>query len=383
MTSKPVVVIYRDHLLPSSETFVRNQAESLRGYIPYYVGSRIVPGLALPHDRSWAVNRGGLVGRMSEICYKVMHLSPQLSKRVRELRPALIHAHFGPDGALAMPLARRLGVPIVISFHGYDVTVKDEYARRSFYTHRMYLRRRSELKRGASLFIAVSRFIKKRLLEQGFPSDRIVVHYIGIDTERFRPDHDVQREPFVLFVGRMVEKKGCELLVKAMRIVQAKRPDVELVLVGDGPLRPRLESLARAALKRYRFVGAQPAESVRAWMNRAKVFCGPSVTASSGDSEGFGLVFAEAQAMKLPVVSFRSGGIPEAVGHEETGLLAEEGDWETLSRHIIVLLEDLELWQRFSEAGRKRVSSRFDLNKQTRVMEELYERVIDNRDVTR
>ena len=127
-----------------------------------------------------------------------------------------------------------------------------------------------------------------------------------------------------------------------------------LVIIGDGPLRPRLEQTARElALRHVSFLSTQPAGLVRYWMNRARVFCVPSVTVDSGASEGFGMVFAEAQAMGLPVASFATGGIPEAVVHGETGLLARERDTAGLAHNIISLLSDRAMWERFSDAGRR------------------------------
>jgi len=111
---------------------------------------------------------------------------------------------------------------------------------------------------------------------------------------------------------------------------------------------------------------------VRLWMQQAKIFCVPSITAKSGDSEGFGLVFAEAQAMGLPVVSFASGGIPEAIAHGETGFLAAEQDSEKLVAYILSLLEDQELWQKFSQKGQERVRTLFNLHHQTRALESIY-----------
>ena len=117
----------------------------------------------------------------------------------------------------------------------------------------------------------------------------------------------------------------------------------------------------------------QPPDLVLTWMNKAKVFSVPSITAKSGDSEGFGMVFAEAQAMGLPVASFASGGIPEAVADGETGLLTHERDSEGLAACILRLLEDQELWQRLSQNGQERVRTIFNLHAQTRVLESLYQ----------
>lgn len=376
MPSKPAVAIYRDWLLPPSETFVLGQAEALQRFTPHYVGSCLKEGLITPHERTLVVNQGGLMGRATEIFYKLTGFAPTFLHHLENINPVLMHAHFGTGGSQALPLSRRLKIPLIVTYHGYDELITDEFAQH--FSHRIYLRRREVLKREVELFIAVSNYCKESLLKQGFPADKIVVHYIGIDTDVFQPDSTIEREPIVLFVARLVEKKGCEYLIHAMSKVQELRPDVELVIIGDGELRPSLEQMAKTKLRRYRFLGLQPPEIVKAWMNRAKIFSVPSITAKSGEAEGFGMVFAEAQAMELPVVSFASGALPESVADGEVGLLAAEGDWEELAKHIILLLKDDNLWHRFSKAGAHRVNNLFNLQKQTRVLEDIYGQVLGN-----
>jgi glycosyltransferase involved in cell wall biosynthesis len=130
---------------------------------------------------------------------------------------------------------------------------------------------------------------------------------------------------------------------------------------------------------RCRFLGTQSPSTVREWMARASVFCVPSVVAASGDTEGFGMVFIEAQAMGLPVVSTLSGGIPEAVEHGETGLLVTERDPVGLAAALLVLLENDELWQRYSAAGRTRVVSQFNLLQQTERLENVFAQLLEGR----
>lgn len=371
MSKKPVLAVYRFKLLPPSETFVKAQSEALQSFTPYYTGLRLIKGLPLPSERTLVVNRGGLLGRMNETSFKLWGFATPFVQQLRNLNPALIHAHFASDGAMALPLAQKLQIPLIVTCHGFDILTRDDQAEPSL-GRRIYLRRRERLKQQARLFIAVSEFTKKKLLEQNFPPDKIVVHYIGVDTQLFQGDPSVQREPIVLFTGRLAESKGCEYLIRAMGKVQTAMPEVELVVIGDGILRSSLEELAKKTLRRYRFLGVQPRENVKAWMQRAKVFCVPSITAKSGDAETFGMVFAEAQAMGLPVVSSTSGGIPEAVAHGETGFLVAEGDSDGLAAYILRLLEDKELWQRFSQSGQERVRKSFDLHNQTRLLERIY-----------
>ncbi len=369
------IIIFRCELMDWSETFIYAQSGHLRRYVPNYLGVRSLGQLPPPPGPCLIVNRGGWLGGLRENAFKVWNVMPGLYGQLKRLRPALIHAHFGPDGASAVPLAGHLNVPLIVTFHGYDTAINRRNFSRYDYITRAYVRRQGRLKRKGRVFIAVSESIKKRLLEQGFPPDSVIVHYIGVDTDFFRPAAAVRREPFVLFTGRLVEKKGCEYLIKAMSGVQAARPETRLVIAGDGALRPSLERQAERTLRNYTFLGMQTRAEVRALMNRAKVFCVPSISSNPDGAEGFGMVFAEAQAMGLPVVSFNSGGVPEAVAHGETGFLAEEGDWEALAGNILHLMEDGQLWRRFSGNGQVRIRRHFDLARQTVLLENIYDGV--------
>jgi colanic acid/amylovoran biosynthesis glycosyltransferase len=149
-----------------------------------------------------------------------------------------------------------------------------------------------------------------------------------------------------------------------------------LVVIGAGPLRADYEARAVELGVRCRFLGVQPTAVVRDRMSRASVFCVPSVVAASGDAEGFGMVFIEAQAMGLPVVSTLSGGIPEAVKNGETGLLVAERDSAALAEAILRLMQDAELWQQYSLAGRRNVVNHFNLAQQTGRLENLFEQLL-------
>ncbi|MEJ8307247.1 glycosyltransferase [Saccharibacillus sacchari] len=370
------VLIYRDQILPPSETFIKSQAERFESFHSYFMGSRLVPGLQIEADKQIIINTGGVSGRRKELEFKLMGPGRGLTRRLKNIQPKLIHAHFGPEGCLAMPIAEKLKIPLIVTFHGYDATTKDEYARKSYYTHRNYLKQRSKLQKKGDLFIAVSDFIRSKLISQGYPPEKVVRHYIGINVESFTPDPAIQRQETVLFVGRLVEVKGCAYLIEAMAEVQRKNPEAELVVIGDGPLREELERMAASRLKRYRFLGTQPHHIVREWMNKARVFSVPSVRAENGAEEGLGMVFLEAAAMGVPVASFATGGIPEAVEHGKSGYLAPERDSHRLGAYIERLLTERDLWKSFSEYGQARVSRQFDLYEQTRKMEDLYKMVI-------
>ncbi len=301
--------------------------------------------------------------------------------RLRARAPRLVYAHFAPDGYAAMQLAEQLGVPLVTALHGYDVTMSDQ-AMGATRLGREYLQGRSTLQKTGALFLSCSDVCPRARAGDGIPGGP---HHRSFD---WRGCGAVQAASHargsgkrsVLFVGRLVEKKGCGSLIEAMVEVQRCCPAAELVVIGDGPLRADYEARAVALGVRCRFLGIQPTAVVRDWMARAAVFCVPSVVAASGDAEGFGMVFIEAQAMGLPVVSTLSGGIPEAVKHGETGLLVAERDPAALAEAILQLMEDEELWQRYSLAGRKHVVNHFNLAQQTGRLENVFEQLLADPD---
>jgi colanic acid/amylovoran biosynthesis glycosyltransferase len=369
------IVVFRIQLLPPSETFIAAQAAAMRRFSPFFVGWRRTAGIELPQGSSWTVDGGGVRGKLRELRFRYLGPTREQVARLRARAPRLVYAHFAPDGYAAMQLAEQLGVPLVTALHGFDVTMGDQ-AIAATRLGREYLRGRSRLQKKGALFLTCSAYIRRRGLEIGYPEERTIVHSIGVDVEHFQPPLTRLREKVVLFVGRLVEKKGCGSLIEAMVAVQRQNPAAQLVVIGAGPLRPAYQAQVTALQVRCRFLGTQPTAVVREWMARAAVFCVPSVMAASGDAEGFGMVFIEAQAMGLPVVSTLSGGIPEAVKHGETGLLVTERNPAALAEAILQLMQNEELWKRLSVAGRRRVVDQFNLVHQTARLEDVFERLL-------
>jgi colanic acid/amylovoran biosynthesis glycosyltransferase len=378
-STKPKVIIFSDHLLYPSETFIYAQSSALSEFDPIYAGSRRVAGLDFQAEHIYTINHGNMGGKIRELAFKIFGVAPALTKRLHSLNPVLLHAHYGPNGLRALPLARQLGIPLIVTFHGSDVTIKDLRLQRASIGFRLYVANKDRLKKSCALFLAVSKFLRGKLLEQGFPEERVLVHYTGVDTKLFRPA-STEKSPVILFVGRFVESKGAEYVIKAAAEVQNHLPATELVLIGEGPLRVGLEKLAKHSLRRYRFLGRRSSDEVCDWMNRASVVCVPSVTRLSGEEEAFGMVCAEALAVGKPVVAFNSGGIPEVVHHESTGLLASEKDWRALARHLFMLLENAELRKCFGQSGRELVLREFDLKHRTRLLERIYAEISSTKD---
>ncbi|MGH8249942.1 MAG: glycosyltransferase [Steroidobacteraceae bacterium] len=372
-SNAPKIVIYTQSLMERSMTFIRSHAEALRSHVAVYAGAHRVAGLALPPERSVCVNEGGVFGVVAELLFRQMAIAPAFLRKLKRMAPVAVHAHFGDSGPAGLTIARALGVPLIITFHGRDATITDEQAARSW-RGREFLKRRVQLIAETDCVIAVSNFIRNRLLQQGFDGTRIVTHYNGIDTESFVPEPR-DRESFVLFVGRFVEKKGCRYLLEALARLKQAGDDVRAVLIGDGPLRPELEAFARQQGLHAEFVGFLASDGVIRWMNRAMIVVVPSVTAPDGDSEGLPTVILESQAMSTPVVATAHSGIPEGVMPDESALLVPERDAGGLASAIRTLIQDPGRSRRMGEAGRRFVQQKFSITTQVAGLERIYERV--------
>lgn len=370
VAAKRTVFVYRDQLLAISESFIANQARALQRYVPILVGTRMVGSEATLGFDTVPLAPPGTRDLAGEFGLKVLG-RPRRAwlQRLERFEPSLLHAHFGTDGLFASPIARQLGIPLVVTFHGFDITIRPGASA----AHFVYSKLRPQVFRNATRIIAVSSFVRERLIATGAPPDKIVVHYMGVDTRRFLADPAVTREPVVLFVGRLVEKKGCAHLIQAMERLRATGVQARTVIIGDGPLRQSLERAAGASSLECEFLGAQPPEEVIAWMNRASVFCVPSVTAETGDSEGLPTVYVEAQAMGLPCVGTLHNGIPEAVVDGSTGLLVPERDVPALAGSIERLLSDRDLRSSMSQRAREHAVKSFDVANQTAKLEAIYD----------
>jgi glycosyltransferase involved in cell wall biosynthesis len=375
----PTVLIFRSDLLPPSETFVAAQAHALLRYTPVFTGLQRIPtGLELdPEECVTLTHTNTLTDKLHRRLFLLTGHAPQFLRRVRQHHPALIHAHFAVDAAAALPLQKQLLVPLIVTLHGYDATTSDAFLRRSA-AGRIFLRRREELRARASLFLCVSEHIRSEALARGVRAEKLRTVRIGIDLNLFAPDplYSPAHDPIVLFVGRLVEKKGCSHLLRAMQVVTQRHPSAKLLIVGDGPLLDPLRAQARSALRCCTFLGAQPPSVVRDLMHRASVLAAPSIIAANGDTEGLPIVLCEAQAIGLPIAGFEGPGVSEAVVPCETALLAPSGDDATLADCISAILTDHDLGARLAAAGRRRAEKYFSLAAQTAQLEAIYDEIL-------
>jgi glycosyltransferase involved in cell wall biosynthesis len=369
------VGIFKLSFSTGSEPFVTEQARNLTRYSPYFIIGRLSGPFELPN---FALSRDGRDKLLKDWFYLTRSGRGFLgSPEVRTVR--LMHAHFGVDGVYALGIAQDLGIPLITTFHGYDITtIRSNFLRTRGVVDKHYYFGLKRLRREGDRFIAVSRFIEERLLKEGFPRERVFQHYIGVDTRRFSPGREIPERRYILCVGRHAEKKGIDTLLEAFTRIRDTHKNVGLIQVGAGPLTGELVSMARrlGIERETKFLGAQSPERVIELMRSAEIFCLPSRTARSGDSEALGIVFNEASACGLPIVSTHHGGIPEAVIDGETGFLVPEGDSRSLAEKLDLLLSDRGLRVTMGSRGRELVCDSFDIRKQTAKLELHYDEMI-------
>jgi len=369
--ARETLLVYRHRLAPLSEVgFLRRFYVGFERLAPVWLGCHIDAGASALTQDPLRLGRSRPLGVLDRALFRHFGILPP-EPDLFALRPVVLHAHFGRGGALALPIARTLGIPLVVTFHGADATKETHYRRRL--VPRIYARRLAALQREAALFVCVSEFVRDRLLARGFPPDKLEIIYQGvepgIENDAAQPaEPEAAEGPYVLFVGRFVEKKGVSDLIEAMRLLEAQGSAARLILIGDGPLSGALRERARG-LERVRFLGWLPNTEVRRWMRGALALCVPSVTGRGGDSEGLPTVIFEAMAEAVPVVGSDHAGIAEAVEHGTTGLIVAEGDPAALAAALASLIARPELRRRLGTAARAVAAERFSALRQSRRLE--------------
>ncbi len=226
--------------------------------------------------------------------------------------------------------------------------------------HMLLLRWEREVSKDFDKLIVKSAHMKRQLMQAGVPQEKVEVIPLSItlpEVSRYdAPLVDPGAPPVILFVGRVAEEKGLDVMLRALARMSAQ---YEAILAGDGPVTEKMQGLAAelGIADRVRFVGWKGGQELERLYRLCHMVVVPSVW-----PEPFGLVGLEAMANAKPVVAFEVGGIPEWLDHEHSGLLVPVGDEVGLSQAMEKLLEDVELAQQLGINGRAEVESRFTMD---------------------
>jgi len=280
-----------------------------------------------------------------------------IRKLCRARTPAydVVHVHWPVPHALFGWAARRAcGARIVTTWYGAEL----RWVKGSLSWLRPFVRWALDT---SDQVVAISSYTAREIAELSSVPTRVIPYAVG-----FAPDANVQRSVApgghfeILFVGRLVERKGVRYLIDAARQLPRERR-ARVVIIGDGPERQALEAQVRrdGLGDRVQFRGRVPDADLRRAYASASVFVLPSVLDSHGDTEGLGVVLLEAMSYGVPVIGSSLGGITDIVQHEKTGLLVPPGDASALAAAIERLARDPGLGARLGEAGRRDTGERF------------------------
>jgi glycosyltransferase involved in cell wall biosynthesis len=251
----------------------------------------------------------------------------------------------------------RKSIPLICTSHGGDL-----YGLQGKLFQQI---KRWIIKRSQRLTV-VSHAMKDAVVDMGVPANKIFVISMGVDLkERFVPtSHKKRASKKLLFVGRLVEKKGLNILIDAMPRIVSLFPDVQLTVAGSGPLEADLRKQCRSLglSDHIAFLGSQPQSKLPGLYQQATMAVFPFVRAKDGDQEGLGLVVIEAMGCGCPVIASDLPAIKDSVIHGKTGLVFPPGDSMALAQTIINALQHPEKQKKMAQRAMKKVHNEFDWN---------------------
>ncbi len=367
---KKTVLVFRRILLPPSETFIKLQVALIKEWNAVLFGlEKSANSLDLSDLNYHVCQTPNTYSFFSKIKIRLnrffnpLYLEPHIIEQAKAFNPAVIHAHFAVDGIEAYKLAKALKIKLVVTLHGYDVSIYPEVWLSGEMGEQMreYPAKLAKMANDPDVsFIAVSDALKNMATSQfDIPVNKVNVIYLGINPDDFPPSPIpvAQRPLKVLFVGRMVEKKAPDLLIKAFSYVQKQIPEAQLVMIGDGPMLHNMKQLANQLNVVVEFKGMQSSTIVKSELETSRIFCLPSIRAKNGDSEGLPIVLLEAQSIGVPVVTSASGASGEGVNDFVTGLVFEEGDINRLVEILTNLLINEESLTKLSKMAPSFISN--------------------------
>lgn len=362
------VALFNTRFLPYSQTFVYEELRQHQRYqVEVFARQRLLDE-RFPYE---PVHLGGPL-------YGVARRSARFDRLFRERNYALVHAHFGTGAVYAMRWSQRFQAPLVVTFHGADVSFLLTRRERLRPTNLRYTLFSRQLFRTLTLGLCASVELMELLKGLGVPESKLRLHHLGIDLSAFGKGARANDAQNVVMIGRFVEKKGFADGIRAFAKVSATRPRARLTLVGDGELAPELRRLVHelGMTSRVEFVGELAPARISALLSQADVLLAPSVLDSRGNRESGLIVVKEASASEVVPIGTRHGGIPEIIDDRVTGFLVEEHDVDALAARLGEVLDDPALRDQLGRAARAKMEREYDNRVRVARLEDYYDEAI-------
>lgn len=363
------IAIFTPSQNPYSETFIQAHKKHLKGRIFYYYGM----GAHIQLE-------GG--GRLMPVTiYKFYRIYEKLFKKgkayswhkrllysLKKNKIDIVLVEYGTHAHHLQEVLKISKIPTVVHFHGYDASINSVIESCNYY---------KEVFSFSKNIIAVSKVMKQALLDMGCPKNKLVTNVYGPQPifECITPTYSKKQ---FLAVGRFTDKKAPYYTIFAFSKVLDKHPDATLLMAGGGVLLNTCKNLVKYLniTKNVTFLGVITPEGYGDLLGESLAFVQHSVTAANGDMEGTPLAVLEASAAGLPVISTYHAGIPDVVEHKTTGLLCEEHDIETMSMHMLQVLDDVNFAKKLGESGKLKITENFNLKKHISAIDEVLNKAI-------
>lgn len=385
MSIKPVVAHFKDCFFINSETFIYNYLTNFNNYDPICLASEFInlDEFFFKYKNMYLINNKLLkYNLIKKIYFKLYQYSYSydLNKAVSAIKgrnAKLIHAHFGPNGYAALRLSKKIGIPLVTNFYGFDISMIISLFDK--WKHRY-----QRLFKEGDLFLVEGQFMKTKLIEMGCPPEKIKIQRIAIPLEKlkYRVHNQKKNGEKIIFIfcGRFVEKKGLIYALQAFKEVLTKYTNFEFRIIGDGLLKAEIEYfIVQNKMSDYvKLLGFLKYEDYLKEINEADILVNPSVTACNGDTEGGApTTIIEAQAFGMPVLTSFHADIPNIVVPDSSALLSSERDSAHLAQNIIFLIENQDAWEKMGIVGRHFVEEHHNIEKEIGGLENKYRELIE------
>ncbi|OGW44694.1 MAG: hypothetical protein A2132_05320 [Nitrospirae bacterium RBG_16_43_11] len=341
-----------------SETFIQAHRNIPGVYVSYYYDG------ALPANLE---GYGRLIGRkpmqkvMMLLISRLLHggLTLREYSLARSLRLEGIKcvlAEYGGTGVAVLPVCKKLDIPLIVHFHGYDASIYDtlEKHRDGYIQLFVY----------AAYIVVVSQAMKQKMLSLGCPEEKIIYNVYGPDDSFFKVSPDY-REKILIGAGRFVDKKAPYYTILAFSKIVNRHPDAKLIIAGTGVLHNSCHNLVKylGMGKQIVLPGAVSPSDLKEYFKNARAVVQHSITAANGDMEGTPVVVLEAGAAALSVISTRHAGITDVVIEGETGLLSDEHDVEGMAENMDIILKDRGVALKMGQNARNHIRTNYSMQR--------------------
>lgn len=320
----------------------------------------------------------GVLEKINGFIYNITTYSAKFLKILKDGKYSVIHAQFGPGSIYALYYARKLNLPLVVTFGGYDVPLL-QTKRRYNPIYLRYWLLSGKMFREVDLFLPVSQDLANKLIEQGAPHEKVKVFHRGIVIPEYKRNLKDEKEAVkVLMVGRFVEKKGFEYGIEAVTKVVKMNKKIEMLIIGNGPLKEKFEKMITSSQmeKSIKILDNMPQIEIFKIMESFDIIMVPSVVAKNGDTEGITNVLKEGCARGMAALITNHGGNIEIVENGITGFIVPERDADALFEKLMMFSNDLSLISKMGRSAADKISRELDIRHTSEILERHYDDMI-------